>query len=373
MQLRTAGKTGEKLSVLGMGTMRLPTIDGDYGKIDEEAATKMLRYAVDNGVNYIDTAYPYHNGTSEPFCGRALQDGYREKVMLASKLPPWEISSIDDCERILDEQLEKCQTDHFDFYLVHCILKTYWPLIERLKLNDWLRKIQEDGRVRHVGFSFHDDIELFKTVLDYYDWSFCQIQYNFLNENHQAGTAGLKMAAEKGLGVIAMEPLLGGAISDPPPTVQEMWDGSPYEPVDTALRWILDHPEVSMLLTGASNFEQLEQNIAITKDVQPGAMPAEEHAFVAQVVEKTAELNPIPCTRCNYCMPCPNGVNIPTNFAAYNLNAAFSGNGAHKTLHGMQEPEQQSGNCSACGECEPKCPQGIPIIEWLAKIAKEFA
>lgn len=369
MQYRTLGKTGEKVSVMGLGTMRLPTVGGEYGKIDEPVAIEMIRKAIDAGVNYVDTAWFYHEGNSEVLCGKALDDGYREKVFLADKLAPWIVESIDDCERILDTQLERCRTDHFDFYLLHCLLKKNWPIVRELDLAKWLDKIQADGRVKHLGFSFHDDMDLFKEVIDYYPWTFCQIQYNFMNENHQAGTAGLKYAAEKGMGVVVMEPLLGGGIVNPPGLVKEMWDASPYEPVDLAFRWLYDKPEVSCVLSGVSAPEHVDQNLAIADKAAANSLSEEEHAFIASVVKKTEEITPIPCTRCNYCMPCPNGVNIPVNFAAWNLNAAYPGNAAHKTLHSMQSPEQQATNCTGCGICEEKCPQNIEIGKWMRTIA----
>ena len=371
MHYREVGKTGEKVSALGFGTMRLPVIDGKDDQINEPLAIEMIRKAIDAGVNYVDTAWFYHSGTSESLCGKALAEGYRDKVFLADKLPPWLAESTDDCERILNTQLERCRTDHFDFYLLHCILEKNWPNVEKLKLEKWLEKVQADGRVRHLGFSFHDNPELFRHVVDYYDWSFCQIQYNYLNEKHQAGTEGYEYAVSKGLGVIVMEPLLGGALANPQGVIREMWDEAGYEPVDLALRWLWDKPGVGCILSGMTDMAQVEQNLALAENSQPGCLSDDERAFIAKVAQKTQEMTPIPCTRCGYCMPCPNGVNIPTNFAAYNMNYQYPENAAHRTLHSMQSPEQQASNCIQCGVCEEKCPQGIPIGEWMQKLAND--
>ena len=265
MQYRPFGKLDWKVSALGFGAMRLPILENDSSKIDEAEAIRMIRYAIDEGVNYIDTAYPYHGGASEPLVGRALQDGYRERVRLATKLPIWLVESPADFDKFLNEQLTRLQTDHIDFYLLHGLNKTNWPKMQSLNVINWLEQARASGRIRHIGFSFHDSVDVFKQIVDGYDhWDFCQIQYNYMDIERQAGTEGLKYAAARGLGVIVMEPLLGGRLVEPPEVVQEIWDSAPVKrtPANWALQWVWDQPEVPLILSGMSTMQQVEQNVA---------------------------------------------------------------------------------------------------------------
>ena len=325
MQYRKFGRTEKDVSALGFGAMRLPVKDSE-SDIDVPAAVEMIRDAIDAGVNYVDTAYPYHGGNSEVVVGKALQDGYRDKVFLATKSPIWQIEKTHDFDRILDEQFERLQTDHIDFYLLHCVQATFWPKMLDLNVFDWADKARADGRIGELGFSFHDNYDVFKQVVDAYDWTFCQIQYNLVNEEVQAGTKGLKYAAEKGLAVVVMEPLFGGSLANPPDPVQEIWQQTDRRPADMALQWVWDHPEVSLVLSGMSTLEQVKQNLESAERSGVNQLSDQDRALLRQVQDKYRELSPIPCTKCGYCSPCPNGVNIPLNFELYNNATLFKGN-----------------------------------------------
>jgi hypothetical protein len=366
MQYRQFGQLDFKVSALGFGAMRLPTKDD---KIDEVEATKMVRYAIDHGVNYVDTAYPYHGGDSETFLSRALKDGYREKVKLATKMPCWLIETPDDFAKFLDEQLEKLQTDHIDIYLLHALWRERWDRMQKMDVFEWAERAIADGRIGHLGFSFHGTLPLFKEVIDAYDWTMCQIQYNLLNEDVQAGTEGLEYAAEKGVAVVIMEPLLGGALVNPPPDVQRVWDEAGANPVDVALRWLWHKPQVSVVLSGMNTLEQVQQNLASADVSGVDTLTEEEVDLVVRVQEAYKGLDSIPCTKCAYCMPCPNGVNIPRNFELYNQAAVYGNESLARNLYNYHMPEaERASACIACGECEAKCPQQIQISDWMERV-----
>jgi predicted aldo/keto reductase-like oxidoreductase len=372
MKYRTLGKTGERVSVLGFGAMRLPTT-GKEADVDEAAAVEMIRYAIDHGVNYVDTAYVYHGENGEKVVGKALADGYREKTLLATKLPIWSVRKRSDCDRFLDEQLSRLGTDHIDFYLLHCLQEHSWPKMRDLGVLPWAEKMQAEGRIRHFGFSFHDTYEAFTEILDGYDWPFCQIQYNFVNEEVQAGTRGLKHAASKGVAVIVMEPLFGGTLASPPQPIRQMW--SDRRPADVALRWLWDKPEVSLVLSGMSTLEQVKQNIESAG--RPGAawLDEGEAELLARVQAEYKKLSAIPCTKCGYCMPCPNGVKIPVNFELYNNAAVFKGSSVVlcRNLY-LSLPESERANaCAECGVCEERCPQQIKISALMPQVDEQFS
>jgi len=380
MLYRKMPKNGDKLSILGFGCMRLPVKEN--GSIDEERATKQIRYAIDNGVNYVDTAWPYHGGQSEPLLGHALAGGYREKIKLATKLPSWLLNSREDMDHFLNAQLEKLHTDHIDYYLVHALLGDVWDKVEKLGIADFLDTAKADGRIINAGFSFHGSLKDFNRIVDAYDWDFCQIQYNFLDEKNQAGTEGLEYAASKGLGVIVMEPLRGGNLTSPlPPAVKEIWDKAPTKrtPAEWALRWVWNHPEVTVVLSGMNKEEHIEENLKVADEAYPNSLTGSELQLVNKVEQKYRELMKVGCTGCRYCMPCSQGVDIPSCFEDYN-NMHMTGDTAGFRFHyavklsgilSVGEPAFAS-KCVQCGECLEKCPQHIDIPTILEGVVEEM-
>ena len=383
MQYREMPKSGDRLSILGFGLMRLPQkkgVPGD-GRIDEARAISQVRGAIDRGVNYLDTAMPYHLGGSEPFVAKALTDGYRDKVRIATKLPPWSVKKTEDLAAILNAQLTRMATDRIDYYLLHALEKKSWEKMKRLGVLELLDHARADGRIGSAGFSFHGDLDTFRGIVDAYDWDFCQIQYNYLDENNQAGTAGLRYAAAKHLGVIVMEPLRGGNLAGRvPDAVAALWAGAPARrsPAEWSLKWVWNHPEVTVVLSGMNDERHIDENIRIAGESTPGEMTAEALAIVTRVAEAYRELMKANCTGCRYCMPCPAGVDIPGCFETYNSYHMFNDRKAANTLYlGRHygafgtEPKHAS-LCQHCGKCEEKCPQGLPIQTLLEDVTATF-
>lgn len=379
MLYRKILKNGDELSILGFGCMRLPIKEG---KIDEDRAAQQVRYAIDHGVDYIDTAWPYHMGESEPFLGRALVDGYREKIKLATKLPSWTVKSREDMDRILNAQLEKLRTDHIDYYLVHGLVGTLWDKMEKLDVLEFLDRAREDGHIVNAGFSFHGSVDDFKRIVDAYPWIFCQIQYNFLDEKNQAGTEGLEYAASKGLGVIIMEPLRGGKLTNPiPPAVQDIWNEASVKrtPAEWALRWIWNHPEVTIVLSGMNEESHIEENLRIVDEAYPNSLTEAEMQLVKKVEQKYRELMKTGCTGCRYCASCPSGVDIAGCFEIYD-NFYLSGNEKEAKLMYAAKPggiirgdvPGYASQCVQCGQCLEKCPQHLDIPTFLKAVAEEF-
>jgi uncharacterized protein len=368
MQYRKFGKCNFDVSALGFGCMRLPIEGSDYNNINEAEAVKLIRSSIDMGVNYIDTAYPYHGGNSEILVGKALKDGYREKVKLATKMPVWLVKEYSDFDKYLNEQLEKLQTDHIDMYLMHALSKDRIDAIEKLNVYKFLGEAIKDGRIKYAGFSFHDDINTFKRIVDSFDWTFCQIQYNYLDIDYQAGLEGLKYAAKKGMAVVVMEPLKGGKLAvNLPLNVKNVFEAYKEKrtSVEWALKWIWNQPEVSLLLSGMNSMEQLNENIAVAENALPGSMDEEELKIVENARSEFKKLIKVDCTACEYCLPCPAGVNIPRNFSLYNSIYMHSDlEGSRKWYLGMNEKERAS-SCVECGKCEKLCPQHIEIRKQL--------
>ncbi len=374
MKYRPFGELDWRVSALGFGCMRFPTQTG-HDDIDEVAAAEMLRYAIDHGVNYLDTAYPYHGGNSEPFLGRVLQNVDREGVRLATKLPSWKIERRADFDRYLNEQLERLRMEHIDFYLLHSLNEKWWHKLRDLGVLKWAEGAKKDGRIGQLGFSFHDDEEVFKEIVDAYDWPLCQIQYNYMDIENQAGMRGLRYAASKGVAVVVMEPLLGGRLVDPPDRIQEIWKEAPKarSPASWALQWLWHQPEVSVVLSGMSTMEQVQENVATAARSGIGVLSEAELAIVDRVREAYQELCPIPCTKCNYCMPCPHGVSIPRNLEIYNEGIMYEKPESARRSYDFLDEEKRASACTACLECEDQCPQGIPVSEWMSQVHRVLA
>jgi predicted aldo/keto reductase-like oxidoreductase len=378
MLYRKMKKAAPELSILGFGCMRLP-LKGN-GEIDEGKATEMIRFAIDHGVNYIDTAYPYHNGESEPVVGRALAGGYRDRVHLATKLPSWLIKSREDMDKYLDEQLARLRTDIIDFYLVHGLIRPFWENLSALGVTDFLDDAIADGRIRYAGFSFHDNTKLFKEIVKRYDWTFAQIQYNYMDEHYQAGTEGLKYAAKKGLGIVVMEPIRGGLLAKDMAGISGIWKEAKIQrrPAEWALRWVWNHPEVTVVLSGMSTPEQVRQNVAIAESGLPDSLTKKELSLFKKVKKELEKRILIPCTACNYCMPCPHGVSIPECFEYYNRGHMYEDDEQTKQIYSMflggffDGTPSYASLCQECGECEEKCPQSLPIRENLKKVVECF-
>ncbi len=368
MRYRVLGKTGVEVSALGFGCMRFPTLEGDA--IDEAKAIEMIRFGIDNGINYLDTAFFYHGGNSERLVGKAVKDGYREKAYIATKLPLGNVNCEDDVERIFNEQLEKLDVNYIDFYLLHAVNNDSWDnRVVKYNIMPKLEKLKAQGKIRHIGFSFHDDLWVFKKVIDAYDgFEFCQIQFNYIDVDYQAGVEGLEYAASKDLGVIVMEPLLGGKLANLNEKVAEKL-GEEKNPVEWALDFVWNRPEVGMLLSGMGSMQMVEDNIGYAEKAQAGMLSERQLNMLADAKRTFDELNLVPCTGCEYCMPCPAGVLIPQVFSAFN-NITVGGRRLVKEI--FPDIENNASLCKKCGKCEAACPQHIKIIDMLKTVIDKF-
>jgi len=361
---------GEQVSQLGFGMMRLPTADG---KIDQRKVNQMVSSAIDRGLNYLDTAYVYHGGLSEASLAEALAGGRREQVMIADKCPVWLVESPADFPRLLDEQLERLKTDHIDFYLLHALNQGTWDKCLKHGAIEFCEKAKAQGKIRHFGFSFHDETPVFLPILKHYPWEFCQVQYNYLDRQYQACESGLEAAAAQGTSVVVMEPLRGGNLAGPVPrTVQDLWDRAPKRrtAAEWALRWVWNHPDVGVVLSGMGTQEQVDENLATAATARAGALTPEELTLVDQAEKAYRSLIQVGCTACRYCMPCPHGVDIPANFTAYNSYHMFDRSPGARGAYQWIAAGARADQCVRCGACTPQCPQGIAIPEVLAQVAQ---
>jgi len=385
MPYRTFGRTGEQVSILGFGCMRLPVLGGRRECIDVPLATEMLQYAIDRGVNYVDTAYAYHSaafdgspGMSEVFLGEALSGGLREKVLLATKLPSWWVKSREDMDDFLYGQLGRLRTDHIDCYLLHALNAKTWPKLVDLGVLDFLDAAKSDGRIRYAGFSYHDDPPVFAPIVDAYDWDFCQIQYNFMDVNYQAGAAGLAHAADRGLGVVVMEPLKGGRLAwTPPAAIQALWDGATDKrsPAEWALRFVWDDPRVASLLSGMTAMEHVIANVEYATRGRAGSLSLTDLDLIGRVREAYRARTVVDCTGCRYCMPCPEGIDIPAVLSCVNNASLFDRPTEEQRNYGLMVELGSSAPasaCAECGQCEASCPQQIHVIDELAGAARMF-
>lgn len=376
MQYRKFGQVDFMASILGFGAMRLPVLNGDDSQIDEPKAVELIRYAVDHGVNYVDTAYGYHRGKSEEVIAKALEGGYRARVKLATKMPVWKVEKSEDFQALLEEQLCRLTTERIDFYLLHGLGSKSWPKVRDLGVMEWAEKRKRSGEIGEIGFSFHDNLEAFQSIVDDYDWAFCLIQYNYMDIAEQAGRTGLGYAASKGMAVLVMEPLKGGRLAGTTPKVKSILEQARTQrsPATWALRWVWNHPEVTLALSGMGSLKELKENLADAEEAGVNVMTKEELQTIDQVRVAYAETMAVNCTECKYCLPCPTGVEISRIFSIYNDAERFENyRDPVFAYRYFLKPEQKAEACNQCGECEGKCPQGLPIREWLAKISQVFS
>ncbi len=366
MEKRRMERLGLETSLLGFGCMRFPTTAD--GKIDEAEAQAMLDRAIAEGVNYIDTAYPYHNGESEPFVGRALQKYDRRSFYLATKLPAWLVKSREDAERYFEEQLRRLQTDYIDFYLLHAMSGESYRKMVELGVVAYCEKLKEEGRIRYFGFSFHDSYEAFAEILGSRDWDFCQIQLNYMDAEEQAGMRGYRLAEEKGVPLVIMEPVKGGSLAVFADDITEKLRALDHEAstASFALRWVGSLPNVKVILSGMSTMEQVEDNLKTFSEFKP--LSGREASVIEEIVDMIKGRVQNGCTGCRYCMPCPAGVNIPECFSVWNTYHMYQNYNMVKWKweNGIGEAAQAK-NCIKCGKCEALCPQKLSIREDLAR------
>ncbi len=370
MKYRTMGKLGIQASAFGLGCMRFNGAASGDSVIDEEKAIALIRRAIDGGVTYLDTAYVYLSKTSEIVLGKALKDGYRDRVTIATKMPMEAVHDRASMEALLEEELRKLQTDHIDFYLMHGINKEKWEYFKSIGAREFFNDMKKAGKIRYKCFSFHGPYDEFEYILKDWDWDLVQIQYNFMDVDNQAGTKGLELAGRLGIPVTIMEGLLGGRLAKAPSNVQALYDAFPVKrsPVEWAFRWLCNHPEVAVVLSGCNEAEQIDENLRIFDTVEAGIMSDEELKLMDDVRAAYISRTKIGCTGCRYCMPCPNGVNIPGIFSSWNNVSLYDTDPRWDWgLRQIREKDAGADHCIGCGACEAACPQHLDIIEGLQR------
>ncbi len=356
---------GVKVSALGFGCMRFPTRED--GRIDEAEAFRMLDRAWARGVTYYDTAYPYHDGESELVVGRWLATKPREEVVLATKLPVHLVKQPSDVERIFNEQLEKLGTDYVDFYLLHAMGAERWEIAKQNDILATVSRLKAEGKIRKLGFSFHDEYPVFEEMVNAFDWDFCQLQLNYMDVDEQAGLRGCRLAVAHGMTVSVMEPVKGGSLASPPAEIMDRYRALQpgWSAASWALRWVSELPGVAVVLSGMTTMAQVEDNLDTFDTLRP--LTDSERAAVAQAAELYRARTVVPCTGCRYCMPCPVGVDIPGIFKIRNEGAVFDAPASAKAAYGRMQPENRQTACVRCGRCATLCPQHISIPEKLAE------
>lgn len=369
MKYRVNPKNNDKLSILGFGCMR-------FSK-DEKEVEKQIIYAIENGVNYFDTAYVYPN--SEVVLGRVLAKGYRHRVKIATKMPPYLIKKYEDLDKIFNAELQRLQTDYIDYYLMHMVTEvTVWKRLVDIGILKWIKEKKEKGQIRNIGFSYHGGREEFVKIIDVYQWDFCMIQYNYLDENNQAGKSGLKYAAAKGIPVMVMEPLRGGKlVNNLPKEVLKVWENAHVKrsPAEWGFRWVWNHPEVIVVLSGMNSQAMVEENIRVASSTNANSFTKDDYELFDKVRNILNEKIKVPCTGCNYCMPCPMGVDIPTCFSCYNeieTEGKMSARMKYIMYTSLKTNPHNASLCSKCGKCEKACPQKIAIRDELEKVSKKL-
>ena len=375
MKYRTMGKLGIKTSAFGLGCMRFNGAASGDSEIDEQKAIKLIRQAIDGGVTYLDTAYVYLGMTSEIVLGKALLDGYRDRVAIATKMPMEHVHNREEMETLLESELKKLQTDHIDFYLMHGINKEKWEYFKSIGAPEFFNDMKKAGKIRYKCFSFHGPYDDFEYILKNWDWDMVQIQYNFMDINNQAGTKGLELAGSLGIPVVIMEGLLGGRLAKAPANVQALYDAFPVKrsPVEWAFRWLCNHPEVSVVLSGCNEAEQIADNLRIFDSADTEIMTKEEMKLIDDVREAYVSRTKIGCTGCRYCMPCPNGVDIPGIFSAWNKYSLYGADPKSDwDFRMIVENDKGANKCIGCGACEAACPQHLSIIDGLKDAWKQL-